>query len=324
MEERPVSLHNRQDVEPEEPNSNNLIQWVAVLCLFALLGCAAWYWYPSLAKYQRMIAELPVVRESISAIGPRLSGMEKQMHSWVSLQEGLDKRLTAVENTVGAKLRASVEQVRRASVEQVREAREALAARLNAELSSRDIAIDARFAQMEAKSEAERAALESIRTELTQLKQSADQQQTRMASLEQNSSADKELLQQRLEGVRDNLQAEQKELASKIEMKRLNFEVSTNRSQELAPGVSLRVTKTNVSRKRVNGWMWILPDRKTIWLRDQGAMQPVIYYSSADGRRRELVFTQVTQGGAVGYLLLPADAEATPHAAVPSDAPVGN
>jgi hypothetical protein len=37
-------------------------------------------------------------------------------------------------------------------------------------------------------------------------------------------------------------------------------------------------------------------------------MQPVIFYSKADGKKREIVFTHLTKDSAVGYLLLPGTA----------------
>jgi len=53
----------------------------------------------------------------------------------------------------------------------------------------------------------------------------------------------------------------------------------------------------------MNGWMWLMPDRRAIWLRDQ--MQgPVIFYGHEDGKRRELVITRVTPNSVTGYLQL--------------------
>ena len=54
--------------------------------------------------------------------------------------------------------------------------------------------------------------------------------------------------------------------------------------------------------------MWVLPDRRTIWLRQQGAQEPVDFYGYTDGKKRELVITSVTKGSVAGYLLLPKEA----------------
>ena len=93
-------------------------------------------------------------------------------------------------------------------------------------------------------------------------------------------------------------------------IRRVDFEVDKGRNVELAPGISLEISGTDVAYRRVSGWMWVLPDRRTIWLRGQGAQEPVVFYSTADGKKRELVITSVTEKSAVGYLLLPGE-EAT-------------
>jgi hypothetical protein len=47
-----------------------------------------------------------------------------------------------------------------------------------------------------------------------------------------------------------------------------------------------------------------MPDRRTIWLKEQNAGEPVVFYSKQDGKKRELVITSVTEGSVTGYLLL--------------------
>jgi sortase A len=86
----------------------------------------------------------------------------------------------------------------------------------------------------------------------------------------------------------------------------VSFSVSRNHSQTLAPGISIGIDDTDAANQRVKGWMWIMPDRRTIWLKDQPAHDPVVFYGYEDGKKRELLINQVTNGSASGYLLLPA------------------
>ena len=53
-----------------------------------------------------------------------------------------------------------------------------------------------------------------------------------------------------------------------------------------------------------------MPDRRTIWLKGQGAGEPVIFYGHEDGKKRELVITNVTKSSVTGYLLLPGESGA--------------
>jgi hypothetical protein len=61
--------------------------------------------------------------------------------------------------------------------------------------------------------------------------------------------------------------------------------------------------------------MWVMPERRTIWLRGQGAQQPVTFYGLEDGKKRELVITQVAKNSVVGYLIVPKAAQANRDAA---------
>jgi sortase A len=81
---------------------------------------------------------------------------------------------------------------------------------------------------------------------------------------------------------------------------KISFSVATNHSRQLARGISLGLTQTELSGQRVNGWMWIMPERRTIWLRDQGVQDPIEFYQ--DGELRELVITNVTSSSITGYL----------------------
>ena len=80
----------------------------------------------------------------------------------------------------------------------------------------------------------------------------------------------------------------------------ITFAVGERGSRTLAPGISMGVTTIDASARRVNGWLWVLPDARTIWLRDQPVEEPVVFYQ--DGEKRELTIAEVSRGAASGYL----------------------
>lgn len=88
-------------------------------------------------------------------------------------------------------------------------------------------------------------------------------------------------------------------------IRRVPFEVGEDHSRQLSHGISVGLTGIDLASSRVNGWIWIMPDRRTIWLRNQRARKPVVFYGHSDGQRRELVITRVTRKSVSGYLLLP-------------------
>ena len=98
---------------------------------------------------------------------------------------------------------------------------------------------------------------------------------------------------------------------------KLMFEVNTNHSRRLSAGILLGVTRTDVSHHRVNGWMWLMPDRRTIWLHNHSSREPLIFYGRLDGKQRELVITDVTKTSVKGYLVLPEQRTNSPSGSPP-------
>ena len=92
---------------------------------------------------------------------------------------------------------------------------------------------------------------------------------------------------------------------------RVAFEVTSNHSRQLTTGISLGLTSTDSADKSADGWMWVLPDRRTIWLRSLHVREPLIFYEDFDGRKRELVLTAVSANTIRGYLVTNSSAPAS-------------
>jgi sortase A len=80
------------------------------------------------------------------------------------------------------------------------------------------------------------------------------------------------------------------------------FYISRRHSQQLAPGISIGVDEIDAVGEQMNGWLWIMPDRRTIWLRGRVENEPLIFYQN--GERRELTITSVSGNTVTGYLRL--------------------
>jgi LPXTG-site transpeptidase (sortase) family protein len=78
------------------------------------------------------------------------------------------------------------------------------------------------------------------------------------------------------------------------------FFITRRHSRQLAPGISIGVDDTDSATGQVRGWLWIMPDRRTVWLRDQPTQEPLVFYQN--GERRELTITRVTDSSIAGYL----------------------
>jgi LPXTG-site transpeptidase (sortase) family protein len=79
------------------------------------------------------------------------------------------------------------------------------------------------------------------------------------------------------------------------------FFLSKQHSRQLAPGISIGIDDTDADAQLVKGWLWVMPDRHTVWLKNQPAHEPLVFYQN--GERRELMITRVTDSAVTGYLL---------------------
>lgn len=302
--ERRVDLMSLER-EEEIVRNQRRFSWISTITLGALFGAAAWYGSNELSKQAGVVEKFPALNDLVTSVGNRVSRAESRIQEWAIEKDGIFSRLQSLERSLEAKMALAAQKARQAG--------ESAAIQTRTEMDRRAQLADSRLEKLEAAHQAGRQDLAGLRTELAQVKQSIEQQESRMLASEKNGYSDREFAMQRIDSVQKQMRQSEGEtrgevhkLARSIANDRIDFEVSRNRNRQLAPGVSMTVTGIDVAHRKINGWMWVMPDRKTIWLRDHGAMQPVVFYSSIDGKRREMVFTHVTRDAAVGYLLLPA------------------
>ncbi|MCC6361946.1 MAG: hypothetical protein IT165_00385 [Bryobacterales bacterium] len=282
-------------------------QWLAMFVLGGAVAAALAYGYHMLSAQSSSIAAMTGLEQSVSSMNDRLSKAESGIKDWAAGVAGLRDRMTKLEGTVDSR-------VRRASLEADTAADKA-ARKVKAQMDRRALEMEGKLARLTARDEQDQTKLASLVQELQGVKRELAAQHARsgengsaIAAMREDTRRYQETSGERMAAVRNEVESSSRELQDmkrELAVKRIDFEVTKNHPQELAPGISVSVTGTNVSYRRVKGYVWLMPDRKTIWLKDQQAMEPVVFYSKVDGKRRELVFTGVTSDGATGYVLVP-------------------
>jgi hypothetical protein len=96
-------------------------------------------------------------------------------------------------------------------------------------------------------------------------------------------------------------------LSDSVNRNRVDFEVTRNRTDEVAPGIFLTIQSTDVEQQRIDGWLQIAEDGRTVWIRAQSPQRVILFATRHDTRSRELVFTRIDKSGAAGYLLIPTE-----------------
>ena len=100
-----------------------------------------------------------------------------------------------------------------------------------------------------------------------------------------------------------------------MDRRRIDFEVSKDRTEEVVPGIYLTIKRMDVGRQQVNGWLQIASDGRFVWLTGAGAQNPIGFSGRGDERATQLVFTRIGDHSAAGYLLVPDVSAKTERAA---------
>ncbi len=304
----------KQSLPPLEPaSSRSRTHWGRSIAVVLLAGAvAAGYYYsrPLQEKYKSVLVQWPGVQESVSAMSARVNSLEENLRAGAGDRKALEERLAKLESGAGQALRAARKQAS--------DTAGAIERRLEARTNQRLHAVESRVERLDGEHEAAReqdsARLARMEQEIAALRQDSTRQ---IATVREERSSDQVRVDQKVAGLGRQLDRHQRDLDSvrgESDRERVPFEVSKNHSRELVPGISLGVTRTDVRYRRFDGWVWLLPDRRTVWVRGQGAQQPVVFYSKRDRRPYELVITSVAGKSVAGYLLAPrgAQPEGTP------------
>lgn len=302
--ERPEfpDLPRRRRYENDLDDQRHAVRWVIGFLVAIAIGALCWYGYPMLKQVPGLLAQFPTMQKSVDGITARLGNAEAQIKTWSNGQQQLQNHVAEVEKNLTAGLHG----VRK----QVQDAGERVYQRVHGEVTAENEATRSEIAQLRSAGEADRTNVAKLQTEVATLREEtarqAEQLRNVRTDMERNgASRDQEFVSLNQQLGRDTRGLE--DINHKLAVKRVDFEVTRNHTRQLTDEISLGVTGTDVSHRRVTGWMWIMPDHRTVWLRKQQALEPIVFYGKTDGKRRELVITNVARNSVSGYLILPGE-----------------
>ena len=304
--ERPEfpELPRRRRAE-DEPAEHRSGYWVAIVLLAIAIGGLCWYGYPTLKQVPALVAQFPGLqnrlRDEFSSRSDRVpyQGMGRQPPTVAGSHRGSGND-RGVRYPGGPQTGAGPER----KVYQ----------RVHGEVAAQTQATDEKLARMESSNESNFAKLQ---TEVASLREETARQAQQLNNVRSDMEREGANRDQQLVSLNQQVGNEARDVESinnKLTVKRVDFEITRNHSQQLTDDLSLGITGTDVSHRRVTGWMWVMPDRRTITLQKQAAQQPVVWYGTRDGKRREVVITNVAKNSVSGYVLLPVESSSTASA----------
>jgi hypothetical protein len=289
--------------------------FTALLGLVMLSTIAAavlvWYGLPVLEN------RFPVVRKMVDTVRRQVQPSDEKLGKLTPERKNLADQIAQAKDDLAARVNATRERLA-AAQQRARESGDAVVAQVQTRFDQGIATLRERLLQLESGAKQSDTSATQVAALQEELNQVTAEMQRRVSQLNEEldrvrwqvneTGSQNERAVAALRESEQRNRAEVDALANKIAVERVDFEVSKNQSREVVPGISLGVTSTDVTYKRVNGWMKVKPDQRTIWLNGQGAQEPVIFYGNKDGLKRELVITNVTRDKVAGYLLLPRQA----------------
>lgn len=306
-----VSPREKLDMEErwETVHRHHRILGVGCLLLVVVLAGGGWYAYQALHRHEVALAQFPGVQKVVDAIGDRVKQTDQKLASWAEDQQSFRDQMAKLGQKMETRVASVAKQAQASSAEMYR--------RVQAQIDDRLQRVDTRLTRIESSSETQQVRIAELQRELGDVRSQAASQAARqadeLAALQSKMEESSATHERQLAGLRQSEQADRRdvdEIGHKLAVHRVDFEVTRNHSRQLAEGISLDITSTDTLYRRASGWMWVMPDRRTIWLKGQGAGEPVIFYGYQDGKKRELVITNVTKSAVTGYLLLPGESGA--------------
>jgi hypothetical protein len=291
-----------------QPNSQSshrrVVAGVCVVLAAAVVGLV-WYVYPSLHGLPSFTQR---INQSVDTMCDQVKEAEAKAADSSRSQESLRDQVTGM----GHNLRARIE----AASKQASQSAEDTYHKVQAQ-TEKIADVTRRVAGLESSREEDQLQIAQLKQQLNQVRERAEQlsveQATGLAQLRQQMDETRAGTSEQLAAVQRDQERDRSSLdafADQIAIQKLPFEATKNQSREVADGISLCIDNTDTEFHRVSGWIWIAGDHRTVWLRDQAAQEPVVFYGSQDGQKRELVITNVTDNSVTGYLLLPKQAAA--------------
>jgi chromosome segregation ATPase len=302
-----ISIHRRRmekrqfEVDAHIRRTNAL--WVVLFLFAAGLGTSIWYGY---RNKESLVVRFPAVQTLVNGAEGRLSSLEEKLNSWSQVTDGLQNRIAGLEQSSKSTRPERIPE-RATDVQRIANDVNAQMAQMkdaNQNISS----IQSRLGEVASLQQENSDGLNRLNGDVSGLRKDFTTMRRdygdQIDQVQRENASTIGAISNLGRGLNSSSAAVQL-LADAVNRNRIDFEVSRNKTEEVAPGIFLTVRETNVDRQQINGWLQISEDGRTVWFRDQGAQKVMTFTTKHDERSHELVFTHVGKQGVAGYLLIP-------------------
>jgi predicted nucleic acid-binding Zn-ribbon protein len=284
--------------------ADSRILWAAIIAIVLSVIGLSWYAYSFMTGTGAMLTQIPSLQQLANTMGDRLNAVDGKMAEWATDRTALTDSIAKVEKTAAENLKTA-----RTQAESVANA---VGQRVRQEMVENLQRIQARLGNVESTQHETADHVSQLQAELTSVRQQMasmqEQNAQRLSEVQAAAEADVNRLNDQMSTMRgqvtthaDKLQA----LNNEVGRERTTFALSANQTRQVASGIYVTVSHTDVAHQKVDGWMQLADEGRIVWIRGLAAQEALTFATRSDNRTHELVFTAIQPTGVSGYLLLP-------------------
>jgi chromosome segregation ATPase len=294
---------DRQDDAQHSHERRTRILAIATGLLLVLVLASAWLAYPSLRDQKRAIGELLGLQSLVGTLGQRVNAVEGTYEKTTAVLSGVGDRIQQLQANMNAGLQAAANQARAMA----RQTGDQIRADVNRSIQPMQSRLDG----------VESGQRESIE-HVSQLEQQVVGLQRELASMKQETSAandkikaleeDQRVRTAAMSSLGQQLAAAQTAvtgLAGQVDRKRIEFQVDSRQTQQIAPGLYLTVTRADAGKQQIDARLQIASESRVLPIRGQELHKALRFYTGGDNRPVEMVVTSVARNRVTGYMLVP-------------------
>jgi uncharacterized phage infection (PIP) family protein YhgE len=280
------------------------ILWGAIVVIVLSVVGLSWYAHSFMTGTGTLLAEIPSLQQLTNTMGDRLNAVDGKLNEWASDRTTLTDQIAKVEKAASANLKTARNQAQSIANEVGQRVRQEMAENLQR--------LQARLGNVESTQRETADHVSQLQAELTSVRQQMasmqEQNAQRLSEVQAAAEADVNRINSQMSTMRgqvtthaDKLQA----LNNEVGRERTTFALSANQTRQIASGIYVTVSHTDVAHQKVDGWMQLADEGRIVWIRGLGAQEALTFATRSDNRTHELVFTAIQPNGASGYVLLP-------------------
>jgi chromosome segregation ATPase len=294
----------RQEDEQESHSRRTKILSIVLGLLIVILAGAVWFAYPAVRDQQQTAVQLLGLKDIAGALGGQVESMQAKLKqtadgfpALTSRMDQLQSSMKSTLQTAGTQAQAAATQVGQRIRQDFNQTFQAIQSRL-AGLESNQHEASERVSQLQEQIAGLKQELASMREESTnsavRIKQLQEEQQVRSTALAS--------LDQKMASHQTSLDS----LSSRMDRKRIEFDLPKRQTEQIVPGIYLTIRRTDAGKQEIDGTLQLGAESQMLPIRGQGVQKPMMFYTGSEQRPVELVFTQVTKNGVHGYVMMPA------------------